>query len=286
MSGWRFEWITRWDDAWDGVVAATWRRLVDTSPHANAFHEPALAAAWASTIGATLAAEPVIGLARHESGVEAVLPWTVVRQRGQRAIRRVLEPIGQSLYGYHTPLVSAGAEGIDWTAFWSAARSAIPVAVDIARFRLIHPLFAPSPIGDAIGDDSPVLELSDVTDFEALLARISRKKRGEVRRGLRDLDAEGTVVFERLTAADAASRVYATEIVPAYRARWQTRPEGCKLDIPGVEDFFRRVATDGTAGHWGDVTRVTVNDVPIAWHVGLVHRSGLYWWLPNLVEAE
>ena len=86
-------------------------------------------------------------------------------------------------------------------------------------------------------------------------------------------------LFTRESAAKATEE-YRDYVVPAYRALWRARPEGCLLDQPGVEYFFERVVEVGVAEGWAQLARLTVGGTPVAWHVGLKHRTGWYWWLP------
>ena len=71
MSTWRFRWFTSWDAIWQGEVAERWRAMADSSPCANAFHEPTLARAWVETVGMATGATPVVGLAEAMPGKPA-----------------------------------------------------------------------------------------------------------------------------------------------------------------------------------------------------------------------
>ena len=279
---WTFAWTPHWDDAWTGSMGALWRELADASTEANAFHEPALCRIWAETVGAATGAAPVVGVATATDGTRVLLPWVLTTHRGRRLSRRVIEPIGQTLFGYHDPLPSRALSPAEARALWPAARRALPVASDAALFRFAHDTIALGPMSEPVGEDSPVLDLGGTADLDALLAGMSRNAREQVRRARRKLDAAGAVCLSLCppASAQAAAAEYRSHVVPAYRALWRARPAGCLLDLPGVERFFERVVEVGVGEGWAQMARLTVGGTAVAWHVGLVHRSGWYWWLP------
>jgi CelD/BcsL family acetyltransferase involved in cellulose biosynthesis len=61
---------------------------------------------------------------------------------------------------------------------------------------------------------------------------------------------------------------------------WDQRPAPNLLRAPGVFDFVTRVVRDGVAAGWGHYTALLLDGQTIAWHVGLLDRNELYWWLP------
>jgi CelD/BcsL family acetyltransferase involved in cellulose biosynthesis len=131
------------------------------------------------------------------------------------------------------------------------------------------------------------LNLFGATDLDHVLARCSANHRGDVRRRLRRIRAEGeaSVVVYECSSSDAAVRDFRERFVPAYSAYWRARPEGCMLDRPGVSDFVERVLVDGLAGRWAHYAALELNGQSIAWHLGLTFRRDLYWWIPAHDEA-
>ncbi len=277
MSAWRFRWVTAWDQVWQGAVADRWQRLASRSRAANAFHEPALARAWAETVGVAAGSRPVVGLAEAPDGTEVLLPWVITPQRGSRVTRRVLEPIGHALFGYHDPLAAAALPEGDWSTFWASVRASVPVPYDSALFRLVHAEFAVASTTPTVMENSPVLELGG-DDFEAVLRRLSKNAREQVRRSARRIaDVGGR--YESLVGAAAGSEL-GGPLADAHRRLWSARAAGSVLDQPGVLDAFTRFACEGTAAGWARLDRLVVDGAPIAWHFGLVHRTGWHWWLP------
>ncbi len=279
---WQFAWSRTWADALEGAHGAAWRALAASSPQANAFHAPAVVRIWADTVGAAIGAEPVVGRATASDGTEAVLPWVVVPHAGRRITRRVLEPVGQALFGYHDPLLSRAVEPELAAALWDEARVAAPGGAQTALFRLVHADAAPGPMSEPVREESPVLELAGTAELDALLATLSRNAREQVRRQRRKLEAVGPVAFECAPPerAAAAAAEFRSAVVPAYHALWRDRAAGSLLDAPGVTEFYARVIAEGVTAGWAQFARLTVAGQPVAWHVGLVHRTGWYWWLP------
>lgn len=284
---WSFQSWQTWDEVWSEPCQRLWREILAADPQANAFQRPRLVRAWAETRGRALQASPAVFLATHRSGARALLPWTVVRHRGSRLVRRVLEPAGQSLFGYHDPVVAGPAlPPAEWKGFWESARRQLAGSCDQALFRFLHPRCGQGPLSEPCGDDSPVLDLSEVADFDALLARCSPNHRGDVRRRLRRLAEQGEVELWTAGPEDGPAAVadLRTGFLPAYHATWDRQPEGNLLREPGLEDFVVRLVRDGVPGGWADYNVLRVNGRAAAWHLGLrdAHADGhdLYWWFP------
>jgi CelD/BcsL family acetyltransferase involved in cellulose biosynthesis len=215
---------------------------------------------------------------------QVLLPWVVATQAGRFTRRRMLGPVGSSLFGYHDPLVGASdADGIDWSSFWESTRRELARSCDQALFRFVHPRYTRGVATEPCGEESPVLSLAGLSDLQDALARCSTNHRSDVRRRLRRLEEKGEV---RLwvagpSEASAAMQDFSQRFVPAYHNLWRSRPSGSLLDRPGVVAFLARVLADGVPGSWGHYAILYVADTPIAWHLGLSHHRSLYWWVPT-----
>lgn len=276
--------ITRcatWDEAWALGDAAGWLAL-SQDPAGHAFGHPALVRAWAETVGHADAVVPHVIVARHAQDTVVILPAVVRTYAGRRATRRVLEPAGGALFGYHTPLWSRHPTSDDATDFWQAVRRVAGTRVDQALFRFVSPAAAGHVGAEPAGDESPVLSLIGCPTFDDVLARMSRNAREQVRRITRRLADAGEIRLAIAAPSDGpqALQAFRTQMVPAYQARWRGHPNGCLLDAPGVTDFFARVVAVGVPERWAQFATLWVGDQPVAWHIGLAHASGWYWWLP------
>jgi CelD/BcsL family acetyltransferase involved in cellulose biosynthesis len=286
--GWRFEWIREWPRVWDTEFQATWRHIQASDPLGHVYHRPDLVRAWAETRGREVGAQAMVGIASDEVGRRVLLPWVSVSYPGRFTRRRVLEPAGQSLFGYHDPLVDGyEADTLDWPAFWEAARRASADECDQALFRFVDPRYGRGPRSEPCGEVSPVLNLVGVADLDACLSRCSAKHRGDVRRQMRRLEEKGQVTLwvAGPTEADEAARDFTDRFVPAYRDLWGARPAEDMLTEPGMTDFLERVIRSGIPSGWAHYAVLRVDGVPIAWHLGLLHQDELYWWMPTYDAA-
>lgn len=283
---WRFEWRRTWAEVWAEDFAGTWRRLLEASASAQVYHVPSLVRAWAETYGAAVSAAPTFGLARDDDGRTVLLPWVVVPHAGRVVRRRVLEPVGSSLFAYHDPLVARDdLERVDWPGLWDGARRELAQTCDTALFRFVHRRhLGPAGIGaEPCADESPVLDLSGVRSLEEALARCSTNHRGDVRRRLRRLAEKGDVRLWVAGPAESheAIRSFRHDFVAAYHHVWRGRPSGSLLDRPGTLAFMTRVVSEGVPAGWAHYAALLVGDTPVAWHLGLSHADSLHWWVPT-----
>ncbi|MGE0393578.1 MAG: GNAT family N-acetyltransferase [Vicinamibacterales bacterium] len=281
---WTFEWHTTWAEVWDNEFEARWRALLGQAPHSRAFHRPEVVRAWAETCGKAAGAAPVVGVATSADGHQVLLTWVVVTYRGRRGARRVLEPVGQALFGYHSPLVvPVSGSAPDWESFWEAARRELRAACDQARLRFIDAEQGVGRRSSVCGEASPILRLSGVGTLADLLATRSANHRGDVGKKFRRAAERGHVRFHVFGPDDAAEarRSFAAEFVPAYGAVWDGRPEGNVLASPPVLAFATRLVDEGVGQSWTHYSRLTIGDEAVAWHLGLLHRGELYFWMPT-----
>lgn len=283
MSRWQFEWRRDWSEIWRDDFLSHWRELLEQSPYAHAYHVPDLVRQWAETCGRENACRPLIGLAEDDRGRRILLPWVVVTHRGRLVTRRVLEPAGGSLFGYHDPLVGGPTvEEIDWSSLWQSVRREVGRDCDQALLRFVHPRYAAGPGSEPCGEQNPVLPLSGRTDLESLLQQCSANHRGDVRRRLRRLHEQGELClwiaapgYEQELRDD-----FDSQFLAAYEQNGRRRPERNLLRSPGVREFAARVALDGVPAGWAHYAALRLSGRSIAWHLGLFYRNELYWWLP------
>src|SRR6266851_351651 len=224
---WRFEWRQSWTELWAKDFQATWLQLLARDPSAHAYHLPDLVRAWAETHGATLSATPMFGLATDDAHRQVLLPWVVVRRAGRFTRRRVLEPVGSTLFGYHDPLVGVpDADEVDWSTLWESARRELARSCDQALFPFVHPRYTRGIDAEPCGEESPVLSLAGLGNLQDALARCSTNHRSDVGRRLRRLEEKGEL---RLwvagpSEAGAATQNFRERFVPAYHNLWRPRP--------------------------------------------------------------
>ncbi len=279
--GWTFQWRRTWADVWTPAFMSLWEAVRDADPDAHVYHRAGLVRAWADTCGDPAGAAPMIGLAHGPDGRRAILPWVIADARGRAMRRRTLGPAGDDLFGYHAPLVEGGADGVDWAAFWSAAREAVGKACDQALFRFVEPRYATG-LPVETSEMAPVLDLTDVADFDTLLGRCSANHRGDVRRRFRRLEEIGTLELWIAGASDgdAARADLRDRFLFAYRDTWRPGVRPSALFRPGLEAYLDRILLEGVPGGWAHYSVLRLDGRPLAWHLGLFDRGRMYWWIP------
>ena len=198
--------------------------------------------------------------------------------------RRVLEPAGRELFGYHTPLL-AGADpsAMDWAHFWASVRASVGGTCDQALFRLVEPEFSTASGFEKSSEDSPVLSLEGCSSLDDVLARCSSSHRVDVKRQARRATEKGGLTLWIAGPGDAAAAVHSIrhEMWPAYRALWADRSHRSSLPDSGVEEFLDLVGSAGVHGGWGHYSVLRIDGVPAAWHLGFLDAGRLYYWLPT-----
>jgi CelD/BcsL family acetyltransferase involved in cellulose biosynthesis len=282
------------DDAWSAVwslagrvdVAAwqEWSRA-GSSPLAHVFHRPDLLALWMETIGEAVGARPALAAITHSSGITARLAAVVTPYQGSLVTRRILEPMGQDLFGYHDPCFDRLPPPPLLDGFWSLVRATAPPH-DQARFRFVDRRFAGETLHLPASDPSPVLSLDGASSLDEVLARCSSNHRGDVRRRLRRLRERGVVGLRVYQAGEAgeAVRHFGERCWP----RWVSACRRLRSDLfqrPGFRAYCDRLLAEGVASGLAHYSALQLDGVDIAWHLGLADRGRLYWWLPAHDEA-
>jgi CelD/BcsL family acetyltransferase involved in cellulose biosynthesis len=277
------------DDAWSAVWSFTvhaddpvwtgWSHAA-SSPLAHVFHRPDLLSLWMQTIGASMGARPALAEIAHPSGITARLAAVVTPHRGSLVTRRILEPMGQDLFGYHDPCFDRLPTPEQLGGFWSLVRATAPPH-DQARFRFVDRRFSAGQLHLPSSDQSPVLSLEHAASLDDVLARCSSNHKGDVRRRLRRLRERGDVrlrVYESTEAREAV-RHFGERCWP----RWVSACQRLRSDLfqrPGFRAYCDRLIEEGVASGLAHYSALQVDGVDIAWHLGLADRGRLYWWLP------
>ena len=285
---WQFEWRRNWPEVWAEDFQQRWRSLLAAAELTNVYHRPEVVRSWAETCGEAIGAQPCFGLARHSDGHRLLLPWIVVTYAGRLGRRRVLEPAGQSFFGYHSPLAANGRqEKLNWPGFWSAARHELRGVCDQALFRFLDQEQAQGAMSESCADQNPMLDLAGVTDLATLLESRSANHRGDVRRRLRRIAERGEISLwiPGETDVDVARADFLERFLPAYDEIWRRRPAGNMFNRAGVKDFVERVLTEGLAAGWAHYSAMKVGGEPVAWHLGLIDRRQFYWWIPTHAQS-
>lgn len=279
-ASWKVEWAHGWDEIADARVAASWDRAVQADGGAHVFARRDVAWTWLDTVGRALDVMPCLAVAVDGDGRRVVLPAIVSVHRGRLVTRRVLEPVGQDLFGYAAPACEAGDREVDWDGFWEAVR-VTHRHHDQALWRGVPRLRAGCRFAEPAGDGSPVLDMRGVRTLDELLGRASPNHRGDVRRRLRRLAEHGEVRLEVAGPADAA--VALDELTARMWPAWtsaQTERGWSLHQRPGLRQFCEHLIVEGLAAGYATFAVLRVAGESVAWHLGLQDGGRLYWWLP------
>jgi CelD/BcsL family acetyltransferase involved in cellulose biosynthesis len=280
---WNFKWRRDWSQVWETGYVKEWMELLEKDPDANVYHRPELIRAWAETLGAALGAAPMFGQAEAD-GVQVLLPWVIVPQRGRIARRRTLTYSGQFFFGHHDPLIEGGhSRKIRWPGFWNAVRDRTRAECDGALFHFVSEAYAESQFSEPCGDKTTILDIAGLRHLEEVLTRCSKSHRGDVHRQLRRLGEQGDVSFWVASQAesDFALSDFRERFLPVYSSIWNQHPAGNFFQKPGVTEFVERVISEGILDGWAHYSSLCVSGVPIAWLIGLFYRQTLYYWIPT-----
>jgi CelD/BcsL family acetyltransferase involved in cellulose biosynthesis len=280
---WHFEWRRTWADVWNPAFVAAWERLVRQSSDATVFHEPAVVRAWAETRGVAVGAEPLFGVASRPDGPTVLLTFVVQKNRGRHATRRAISAVGDAFFGYHDPLVAGvDSAAIDWPAFWDRVRQETAADGDHALLRFVNAKYGRGPFVVASTTPSPVLDLSQCSTLEDVLAKCSSKHRQDIRRQRRRLEEEvGPVEFWSATREESqlATSDFRARFLAAYARNWSDVGKKNMFDDPGVQAFAERALSDGIPAGWARYAVLRAAGQPVAWLISLEHRSASYWWI-------
>jgi CelD/BcsL family acetyltransferase involved in cellulose biosynthesis len=126
-----------------------------------------------------------------------------------------------------------------------------------------------------------------LASLDAALARCSANHRGDVKRRLRRLQEKGEVTLWVADAGEAELAVsdFREHFGPAYRQIWRQQPGSNLFRQPGFANYAERILGEGLAAGWAHYAVLRVAGTPVAWHLGLFHQEGLYWWMPTYDAA-
>lgn len=198
-------------------------------------------------LSASTGAELVLVGVEDASGAPlAMFPFTLRRAGGLRR----LEGLGFGLADYYLPWSTARSfsDG-EARQIWRAVVAALPKADTLVLTNVPRQLYGRSQVlSDAgflrpMGHGATVLQLRDAAG--AVLVRPDEMSAArDVRRKLRKLAAEGEVTLQ-LAETQAETDELLEAMVRFRAARFAELGRGDKLDEPGIEQFYRRLATDG-----------------------------------------
>jgi CelD/BcsL family acetyltransferase involved in cellulose biosynthesis len=127
---------------------------------------------------------------------------------------------------------------------------------------------------------NPVLDLTTPSGVEgvrrSLLKNVARKRRGLAREGKLELTFPETV--EEVEAA-------LTDLRALHRARWGTRGEISRLDLPDYWSWVRGLVLEAFGSGWLYLPRLRLDGRPVATGIYFLYQRRLFYWIGGFAPA-
>lgn len=258
-------------EAFDGL-GADWDRLVRAMPRPTPFLLHSWLSAWWRHYGNS--GELAVHVAYRDGQLVGALPLCVMPGRGLR----VLTFLGGRHSALADLLVAPGEEDVAT----QIARQAATTDHDFADF---FGLPGGSRLVDALGAsrlrviervESPVLDLDGAWE-DVYRARVSKKKRAEDRRRIRNLEKLGTV---ELSVARTPEELEAAleDVIELHFLRWRGRPDGSELATPLGRRFVREALLALADIDAARIVTKKVGGRPIAFKVFFLLEGRIYFY--------
>jgi len=273
---WKFHWLTRWAEIWDEDFVLQWQAWLEESPSAYVFFHPALVKAWVETYLPSRDLRPCFLIA--ESNAHTVFfPLVLWRRNWKNAFQRLLIPVGYSDYDYHDPIFTGspdhGIQKYFWKAFFNELETRWGGFFDTMSVNGLHYNSFPKNVAIRKTDVSPCVNLEGINSLEDVIKSLSKRTREDVRRKGRKLEEIGEIklrIFSIKDLGDAISIL--PTILGEHSKKW---PESFKA--PGFHEYLVKYSLETGLLH---MSELTIDDNPISWHIGFLHKSRYYWYMP------
>jgi hypothetical protein len=272
--------MTHWEEIWAPEFEQQWLTWLDQSLSAHVFYHPALIKAWLDTYLPLRHISPLFLVA--ESGESKVLfPLILWKRNWKNAFQNLLVPAGYADYDYHNPIVASQNpnELPDMVSFWNEFSEILltkkcPVKFD--RFLLegiCHTAKNPQAETWTQNDFCPWLDLSPFQNPEDFLASLKKSLRGDLRRQERRVSETGVLQYEVFSSSQL-EKIQA-ELFPFLSAHSQRWPEAYKAPY-----FHQKICEQGLKAGILHFSRITIDGISAAWHMGFVFKKRFYYYLP------
>ncbi|WP_144637162.1 GNAT family N-acetyltransferase [Bordetella genomosp. 13] len=247
---------------------------------------------WQNTIGRAQGVQPRIVDLRDAAGRTVAL-WPLAIYCRSRL--RVLDFLGDVVTDYRAPVLApdvvaawpAGAFEALWRAIVRSIRGVDLVTLRRMPARLEGPGDIVNPMTTLAGaihaENAYAARLP--SDMDAFRKRLSSKKLGDMRRLLRQLEAQAPVHFTPVV--DAALRPAVLQALAEQKSRrWRESGSRDLFGEPGYLDFYRTLSFDPDTGADVVLNGMQAGDVVVAAHWGASYRGRYYWILPTYAAGD
>lgn len=271
MGKWSFEVIDTWNDSFSDANFERWQSLMDSAESKHVFFHPVLVKSWIDTYLPIRHLEPIFVCGRSESGNQMFMPLILWKRNWKNAFIKSIVPAGYSDFDYHDPIFLNILTDFEFNDFWNELFEFLKTfkAEEILIDGVCH-----KGSNDAIweqGDMCPSLSLSSLNNDDDLFKFLKTSLRGDVRRQTRRLQEKGELAFKRYSSWEEASNTFG-KFMTEHRNKW---PNAYK-----APHFHENLLKHGLKSGIVDFTAMTIDDEPIAWHLGFHYDGRYYYYMP------
>jgi CelD/BcsL family acetyltransferase involved in cellulose biosynthesis len=277
VSNWQFEWITSWDEIWRYEFLNKWRDIIDSSPDAHVFFEPSLVKAWVETYIRLENIHPRFLIGHFGNEIIIFMPLVYVKKGWKNACQHTMLPVGYSEFDYHDPIVMGCPDSEILNSFWKELFVAIfskwGRSLDVLAISRLRSSVTEGDFKVSQSECAPFINLKGINSSGELLGTLSQSLRGDIKRQKKRLENIGEIklrVFSKDETAEALNIL--PSIISEHTRRW---PRSYKA--PG---FHKSLVINCLNTGIMHMSELLVAGEPISWHIGFLHRSRYYWYMP------
>lgn len=271
MGKWSFEVIDTWNDSFSDANFERWQSLMDSAESKHVFFHPVLVKSWIDTYLPIRHFEPIFVWGRSDSGNQMFMPLVLWKRNWKNAFIKSIVPAGYSDFDYHDPIFLHCLSDQELNDFWNELFEFLKTfnADEILINGVCH-----KGSKEAIweqGDMCPSLSLSSLNNNDDLFKFLKTSLRGDVRRQTRRLQEKGELAFKKYSSWEEASETFG-KFMTEHRNKW---PNAYK-----APHFHENLLKNGLKSGIVDFTALTIDDTPIAWHLGFHYDGKFYYYMP------
>ena len=239
----------------------------------HVFYHPLLMRAWMDTYTPLRNLTPITVSATDADGNRALLPLVLWKHSWKQGWVKSIVPVGYSDYDYHDPLFLRKPSETELESFWKELFCFLkPYGADEVLLSDMRTEVTGGGKGWTEKDICPNKNLQGMTSEDDLMAFLSTKQRGDIRRQMRRLGEMGELTLREYGSADEVPEKLWTQFMESHRKKW---PNAYKA--PG---FHRRLLEYCSADGPVHFSALMVGDTPVAWHLGFEFRGVYYYYMP------
>jgi len=275
-SGWTFEWLTRWDEVWDGAFVKLWQDLLDRSPQGHVFYHPSLVRAWWESSAGSGVHTPMFVVARRGEDNVALFPLALYRFGWKQGFQRLIAPVGGDDFDYYDPILSWNGAADGTIDLWPCLKAELSrrwrQRYDVlAMRRLKYPEYL-GVLGGIPVDHAPAIDLGGFGSLEDFLKGGKRRNlRHQVHNHRHQAAKLGALSFHVFGSEEGGEAIRSlSRFAEVHAQRWGYAQRHGRLSF--YEQLVHRCLVSGTFL----LSEVRLEEVPFSWDLSLVHQGTCY----------